>query len=213
MTHLTDIRVSRTKELLKKALIDLMQTTSAKSISVQRLTTAARVSRVTFYRHYQGMPDFLLQTIDNALSGLFVEPKTVHFHTREHALEYYTDFFSHVKANADVFTAMLGPNGMPEFYQRFIHLRRLFHERMMSTYRNEFSDRVNEEVMHTYFSSALLGLIEYWLTEGSRYTAEYMADQVFNIAHLPVLKKIFAGAGESVYECTQCATPIILRKK
>lgn len=191
MTRAIDIRVNRTKSLLKQSLIGLMQTTHGKNISVQQLTASAKISRVTFYRHYQGMPDFLLQTIDDALQGLFLELDIYVFLRRERTVEYYTAIFDHVKDNSDLFTVMLGPNGLAEFRQRFTQMRRKYHKKMMDNYKSEFHSSAKDDILYAYFASVLIGLIEYWLSdEGSKYSSQEMAEQLFNIAHKQVLKRV-----------------------
>jgi AcrR family transcriptional regulator len=47
-----DPRIRRTRQLLQRALQDLMQTKSLDEISVQDITDAATVNRATFYDHY-----------------------------------------------------------------------------------------------------------------------------------------------------------------
>lgn len=182
-----DPRVNRTKNLLVGALIDLAQSIGLASISVKQLTDLADVSRVTFYRHYLGMPDFLDQTIDDALARLQQPPHTVTFRDNEIAMAYYTKFFDSVKAHEAFFKAMLGRNGLPEFRQKFYQKRRPPHIAMVRRYRSEFNASLNEEVMTAYFLSAQLGLIEYWLTEGTKYSSRYMAEQFTALTYDRVL--------------------------
>src|SRR5262245_38751711 len=48
-----DPRVKRTRELLQKAFIELMQKEDFQSITVQDITAQAEVNRATFYAHFE----------------------------------------------------------------------------------------------------------------------------------------------------------------
>lgn len=183
----TDIRVSRTKELLVRALIAMMQDTGPKCISVQSLTDKARISRVTFYRHYQGMPDFLDKVITTVLKGLLYPPDAEDFKNPESALAYYTKFFQHIKQHSEFFKAMLGPNSLLEFRQKYVSILQEWHREMFETHRNEFVPNANGDVLFAYFANGQLGIIDYWLRYGSKYSAEYIAEQFVAITHQPVI--------------------------
>lgn len=57
----TDRRVRRTKALLLKGLISLMETKDVKDISVKELADLADINRSTFYLHYNDIYDMLNQ--------------------------------------------------------------------------------------------------------------------------------------------------------
>ena len=48
----TDLRIFKTKEALRDALMHLLEQKSLKSISVTELCQLAKVNRGTFYAHY-----------------------------------------------------------------------------------------------------------------------------------------------------------------
>ncbi|MEJ1320482.1 hypothetical protein QY890_07470 [Latilactobacillus sakei] len=46
----TDPRVQRTKQQLRRALVELLKTATTKEISIQAITKQAQITRGTFYR-------------------------------------------------------------------------------------------------------------------------------------------------------------------
>ena len=56
----TDRRVQRTRELLQKALIDLIRERDYGAITIQDIVDRANVARTTFYVHYNNKDDLLM---------------------------------------------------------------------------------------------------------------------------------------------------------
>lgn len=56
-----DRRVQRTRELLQKALLELLQTCDYDVIMIQDITERANVGRTTFYLHYESKEDLYRQ--------------------------------------------------------------------------------------------------------------------------------------------------------
>ena len=56
----TDRRVERTRELLQKALIELIREQSYEAITIQDIVDRANVGRTTFYLHYTSKDDLFM---------------------------------------------------------------------------------------------------------------------------------------------------------
>ena len=54
-----DPRILRTRQLIKDALIDLLQEMEISKITVNRIAERATINRVTFYLHYNDIQDML----------------------------------------------------------------------------------------------------------------------------------------------------------
>jgi AcrR family transcriptional regulator len=57
-----DPRIERTREMLRNALMALIQEKGFDAISVQDITERARLNRATFYLHYRDKQDLLIRT-------------------------------------------------------------------------------------------------------------------------------------------------------
>ncbi|HEY2420189.1 MAG TPA: TetR/AcrR family transcriptional regulator, partial [Neobacillus sp.] len=54
-----DPRIIRTRQLIKAALIDLLQEMEISKITVNKIAERATINRVTFYLHYRDIHDML----------------------------------------------------------------------------------------------------------------------------------------------------------
>lgn len=63
-------RVRISKQMLKDALIELLEKKEFANISVQEICTLAGINRTTFYRHYQNQSDLLHEIEHDILYGI-----------------------------------------------------------------------------------------------------------------------------------------------
>ena len=56
----TDRRIQRTRELLRKALMELIDEKGYDAVTIQDITERANLGRTTFYLHYQSKEDLFL---------------------------------------------------------------------------------------------------------------------------------------------------------
>ena len=66
----SNLRVRRTKFLLREALIALIEERGFETLTVGALTARAMVSRAAFYRYYQDKYDLVEQFFGEAMSEL-----------------------------------------------------------------------------------------------------------------------------------------------
>lgn len=73
-----DLRVSRSRELLRKALVTLLEKKTLEQIVIRDITDAARVGYATFYRHYPTkealLTDLANKEVDRVIA--MAQPKT-----------------------------------------------------------------------------------------------------------------------------------------
>src|SRR5215510_4017956 len=72
-TAKTDRRVRRTRELLQRALLSLIQERGYDRITVQDIIDRADIGRSTFYAHYRDKDDLLLSGFEDIRSALAAE--------------------------------------------------------------------------------------------------------------------------------------------
>lgn len=63
-----DLRVRRTRRLLREALLGLLREKRFDTITVQEVTERAQVSRGAFYLHYRDKDDLLTQSTKEMLT-------------------------------------------------------------------------------------------------------------------------------------------------
>ena len=57
--HHPDLRVFRTRRMIKEAFVELMEKKGFEAITVKDITTRARINRGTFYAHYEDKFDLM----------------------------------------------------------------------------------------------------------------------------------------------------------
>ena len=93
-----DIRVKRTKRLIRQGLSELAKTKSISKISVKELTDLVEINRGTFYLHYKDISD-LVESIETNLYNEFsafmnsITPKNISENAKETKYNYFTKSF------------------------------------------------------------------------------------------------------------------------
>lgn len=65
----TDLRVVKTKRVIRGALVDLMSEKGLSEITVSELSARAMINRKTFYRHYREIGDVVAELENEILEG------------------------------------------------------------------------------------------------------------------------------------------------
>src|SRR6266702_160495 len=171
MTQKTEnLRVKRTKILLREALISLIEKRGFDSLTVGELTEQAMVSRAAFYRSYQDKYDLVEQIFEEAMHALF---EAIGELGQEHPPEVWVRFFDHVAQYDRLYRALLGKKGSPWFVRKMrARLAELIKERgsgesghgpIMSAHPvHPFSDTCVPDLVSAMFVEA----ITWWLEQG-----------------------------------------------
>jgi AcrR family transcriptional regulator len=109
-----DLRVRRTRTLLREALIDLIGERGLERVTVGEITERAMVSRAAFYRNYRDKYHLVEQVFDEATAALFGEVGGDERPPRER----WTAFFEHIGEYHRLYGALLGRKGSPWFADR-----------------------------------------------------------------------------------------------
>jgi len=110
-----NLRVKRTRILLREALIALIEERGFQTLTVGELTERAMVSRAAFYRNYQDKYDLVEQIFEEAMSTLF---QAIGEFGREHPTAVWIRFFEQIAQYDRLYRALLGKQGSPWFVQK-----------------------------------------------------------------------------------------------
>jgi AcrR family transcriptional regulator len=109
-----NVRVRRTRALLRQALVELIEDRGFDHVTVGDLASRAMVSRAAFYRNYRDKYDLVEQVFDEAMAEMTAGGQD---DTRSPAKR-YADFLAHVSAYHRLYGALLGRKGSPWFADR-----------------------------------------------------------------------------------------------
>ncbi|WP_327287673.1 TetR/AcrR family transcriptional regulator [Streptomyces sp. NBC_01198] len=107
-----NLRVRRTRKLLRDALIELIEERGFDRLTVGGITERAMVSRAAFYRNYQDKFHLVEQIFDDAMAelhGTMADGET------RSAAERWAAFFEHIAQYHRFYGAMLGRKGSTWF--------------------------------------------------------------------------------------------------
>ena len=190
-----NLRVRRTKILLREALISLIEEQGFDALTVGELTERAMVSRAAFYRNYQDKYELVEQIFEEAMSSLF---EAIGELGQEHPPDVWVRFFEQIAQYDRLYRALLGKKGSPWFVQKMrTRLAELIKERGSGEVRDSttlsehkahlaypahpvhlFSDTFVPDLVAALFVEA----ITWWLEQGQPYTPKELATKTALLA-------------------------------
>lgn len=169
----TDRRVRRTKALLLKGLMNLMETKDIRDISVKELSDLVDINRSTFYLHYSDIYDML----DQIENELFIEFNDILDRTICESFEPVSaqtallEIFSFLGRHRDVAKTIMGPHGDLSFVNR---MKNLVKERVHNLL-NANRPHSDYTYVESFVISGCIGVIETWLNHPNPKSAEEMS--------------------------------------
>ena len=191
-----DRRVRRTRELLRRALLSLIQERGYDRITVQDIIDRADIGRSTFYAHYRDKDDLLLAGFEDIRSALAAERKAA-----EQAAGPTSEFlqplrvvFRHVEGHRHVWQP-LARKGGAEVVTRIMrdNVTDLVREHLRSQLPGLGRNQPQLEVAVQYVASACIGLLTWWLDNDTPYSAEELY-AIFRRLTIQGLRRFLASA-------------------
>lgn len=180
-----DLRVRRTRKLLKDAFVELTVEKGFSTLTVQDIADRAMVNRSTFYRHYLDKYDLLDQFMDEVYNlsseDEFVAEKLGQIPPDK--LPGPLVLLKHIEQHVDFYRAMLGPKGDPAFAQR---LRQNTERRFRYLYENQpvkiAPGDPPIDLRISYIAYAGVGAVVWWLENPQQCTVEQLANWLGQLA-------------------------------
>ena len=188
---LREIKVTKTKELLKDTLVDLIEEKGFNATSVRDITLKAGLNRGTFYLHYRDKHDLMEKNQNEVLKGLHEKIKQLKpyefdkYYSKDMIYPPILQLFYYLMENKRFIKIMISSNGDPAFPKKIKeYIKESFYEKL-----NIIKDQNIIDIPHEYttafISSAFFGLIEQWIEKDEQNTPEEMA-----ILHMKMLKSM-----------------------
>jgi AcrR family transcriptional regulator len=186
--NLEDLRVRRTRKLLQNALLEAASEKGFAHVTVRDITERAMVNRATFYRHYEDKYDLLTHYMEelsemidsNVGEGSVADQIAQSLETPPGLI----NLLRHMQAHANFYRVMLGKNGDPTFcaqsFRNYIergYRRMLFAQASVSD-----PSRPPVDLTVNYLMDAGVGAIVWWLESDQPYSAEQMANWLYQLS-------------------------------
>ena len=179
-----DRRAQRTRELLKKALIELISERGYDGVTIQDIVDRANIGRTTFYLHYNSKDELFINCHEAMLSEFRIGP--LHPLTREELLSPeppagMISAYRHLEeARAALYSIFQGKDGL-------LLLRRIRDwnaQKIETSLRAAFADvesSIPFDVLANYLAGAQIALMQWWLEKRQRHTLEHLAQTFHRI--------------------------------
>ena len=159
--------------MFKEALITLLnEKNNLQTITVKKVADKAELNRATFYLHFVDLNDLLKELVKDIFSDLEEKLKPLLLlessNERNQLLSYLDYFYDHRVMFSILFKEDRFKRKMHKEIKLFIQMRR--------TTRQVLDDP--ERVSLDILASAMFGVIEWWMEEGTEYSSEYIVDQI-----------------------------------
>lgn len=182
---IVDLRVVRTKESIRDALVELIDEKGFEAITVKDITTRAKINRGTFYSHYQDKYDLMVKCEEEFMNdiaemilkkvpNITVDQETIPQSTTPFTI--LASFFDYLKQNRKFMKALLGPKGDAMFQTKLKDFmwKNLF-ERNKNPLIKQERLLVPSEYFVSYVASAYIGVIQQWLNSDRGESPQEMA--------------------------------------
>ena len=176
-----DRRVQRTRELLRNALMQIIQEKGYDAVTIEEITERANLGRTTFYLHYQSKDDLLL--------------------------DHHADFTAHLNLDRLNRAQLLGSEPQPEmvaFLQEIIQgkavylaftqakdadiIMRNIRQRMMKNLQESLEEAFPDtssnppvDILTNYLIGAQMTLIDWWIMNRTAYDAAGIATMMHQL--------------------------------
>lgn len=185
--RVSNLRVRRTRKLLREALVELIEERGFEALTVGEIAARAMVSRAAFYRNYQDKYDLVEQIFDEAMSALLSAVGEI---GRKHPPAMWVAFFEHIAAYDRLYRALLGSKGSPWFARKMrASLAGLVNEIGQQPHGPD-ADADDHPVHHHFsdtfvpnlVSAMLVEAITWWLEQEQPYTPTEIATRTAHLA-------------------------------
>ena len=176
-----DIRVRRTKKLLRKGVAELGKTKSINKITVKELTDLVEINRGTFYLHYKDVYD-LVDSIEDELCNEFnqkvlsITPDDI----IQKPLDILESYFEYFRIHKDIITVLTGENGDAKFVYR---LSELTNTKLLELFKGVFPNMSMEKYDFTYDFGrfGFVGILHCWSTKYPNLSSRQIAEKALSL--------------------------------
>ena len=169
-----------TKQLLRNALLKLLQKTPLHAISIRELCHEAGINRTTFYNHYGSQYDLLKDISQRFIDSIAAHLSSEDSDDRESIHRRVATVFEYIAKNRELAVLLLNNNIDPGFAERIFSLQKI----------NELLDAAlagchDEQERSATISFVIHGsyrLLQDWINQDKRSSPQEQAQLILDLA-------------------------------
>ena len=172
----TDLRVVKTKNLIYKALIELMKEKTFEEIKVSDICNKAMINRSTFYAHYIDKYELLVDFINIVKDELTSELKknNNNLNTGEYYIELIRLLLDHLDENKEIYNAIMINNRNSIMMDIFLSVvNKDIIDRVKS---DNINSNVPINVIIKFYLGGVINIGLEWLQNNTKYTKEEIVE-------------------------------------
>ena len=176
-----DRRVQRTRELLRNALMQLIQEKGYDAVTIEEITERANLGRTTFYLHYQSKDDLLLDHHADFTTHLNLERLSREQLLGNEPQPEMVTFLQEIAEGKTVYLAFTRANDA-DIIMRNIRQRMM--DNLQESLQEAFPEAAPDppvDILTNYLVGAQSSLIDWWITNRTAYDAEQMATMLHRL--------------------------------
>ena len=172
MKSKVDLRVKRSRRLLKEALLQLMKQKSFRDIQVTEIADQAQVARPTFYLHYQSKQELLLSHVDDVFNEFYEALSATFGNDQTDPKQQNVMMFQYWERYADILRLVIEADIHDEFRTR---MRGYFSQAIAQFAPEDLkTDDPRMEFIIDFISGGAYSLLTQWIMSDMPYSAEQM---------------------------------------
>ncbi|MEN2466049.1 TetR-like C-terminal domain-containing protein [Ornithinibacillus sp. JPR2-1] len=182
-----DLRVIKTQESLRHALLELLKKKPLEDISVAELCRLAQINRGTFYSHYKDVHEVFkryLEVIVDDFRRAYEEPYLKTSFNIEKMSADMIQIFHHVKKYQSFYQIVFDRQIPMMYYYLLFDTVRSFIQESLEQSKLVPDSTVHIDYLISYQSNAILGLLMEWHRQDYQSSAEELNEQLIMILSL-----------------------------
>ena len=175
-----DLRIIKTKEALRKAMVSLLAETSFDKISVQDICEKAKVHRTTLYKHFADKYDLFAYVLKVMKKEIYSDEEFIakDFKTIREVYYYLCDkMLTYIDARKDKLKKVARNILNEPIFVSFVN----FAHKKVSTFIKKhpyIQTKCPTDIMSHFLTGGMIYVISWWLENPSKYTKNQILDYI-----------------------------------
>ncbi|MCM3740364.1 TetR/AcrR family transcriptional regulator [Oceanobacillus luteolus] len=176
-----DKRIVRTKSKIKKTFLLLLQQKPYNKLTITEIVNQSKISRVTFYNHFDSKEELLIEIIDDVMKDLVISYRkpyeNLNLFTVNDIKPSMLMLFEHVYKYSDFYSTVTNSDILIELQNRMI-------DELKNLALKDFSminSNIDRVIYAEWYAYAIYGIILEWIKKGYSHSPKYMAEQLLDL--------------------------------
>lgn len=167
-------RVRMTKQMMKDALLELLDQQKLVNISVTAICETADIHRSTFYNYYKDPEDLLKDIEKDLLDKIPTPPREFDRQNQEQLLTLTTAYFDDVKKNKRAYRMLLGESAGNSFASAMVEY---LCSQSFSIIRD--ADELTGRYTRLYIANGTVGMLREWIERDCPISSRKIAEMMY----------------------------------